>query len=661
MYKYAQLCLVSKTLRRDTMARNKLFLILLILFILITSTGCLKTNGSGGAVPEYSLSIAVNPEGSGQVITEPSGPRYKKGTTVSLTAAPNTGWAFHQWTGGITGTTNPTTIVVNANKTVTANFVRMKHTLTINVTGEGTVTQEIVAIEAAMHTEYDYGTKVKLTAQPSPGWLFSHWEGDLTGDTNPDVIELDSDKNVTAVFEPEVGTVTGIITKGRSGPPVAGATVTVLRNGTEMDSATTDAGGKYTLSVPAGDSVDLVASKNGLAGARFQGITVAEGETVVADLIMQDWKISGESTLPPSLIINGISPGGILSGTVDVDVELEGDFPARAVYVEIGAEFPFYSKENPPYWFNINTNRYPDGESFLYIIAYDENNNCVITRIPVIIDNQEDSGPALTMTKPVLVIAVTMGDDYHIDALGGLEKSIGFGDKGSISRLQEHLSILAVEERSVCFVELRWEPEFSTESGFIGYNVYRSNGPDGPWQWLGTAFEAWDEAYEMYDTTPQVAPGVPSYYKVVPFSANGVEGTGMTAGPVIPLGRFEVNLVSPEHNASGVELNPTLIWSHNGLAAQTYEYDVYLENPLMGWEAWIYLTTADSSETSVQYDTNWNSYFELENNGQYRWDVELNRAVIEYDEYTKAISYGYKGRYGSYNGPFVFTTKPADE
>ena len=174
------------------MVRKRLFLTLLILFVLMSAIGCGKTNGGGGT-PEYSLSIAVNPEGSGQVITEPSGPRYKKGTTVSLTAAPNTGWAFHQWTGGITGTKNPTTIVMNANKTVTANFVRMKHTLTVNTVGEGTVTQEIVAIEAAMSTEYDYGTKVKLTATVT-GWLFSHWEGNLTGNTNPAVIELDSDK-----------------------------------------------------------------------------------------------------------------------------------------------------------------------------------------------------------------------------------------------------------------------------------------------------------------------------------------------------------------------------------------------------------------------------------------------------------------------------------
>src|SRR5690606_19813615 len=84
-YKY-ELCLRSKALRREIMVRKKLFLTLLMLFVLMSAIGC----GKNGGTPEYSLSIAANPEGSGQVITEPSGPRYKKGTTVSLTAAPNT-------------------------------------------------------------------------------------------------------------------------------------------------------------------------------------------------------------------------------------------------------------------------------------------------------------------------------------------------------------------------------------------------------------------------------------------------------------------------------------------------------------------------------------------------------------------------------------------
>ena len=39
-------------------------------------------------------------------------------------------------------------------------------------------------------------------------------------------------------------------------------------------------------------------------------------------------------------------------------------------------------------------------------------------------------------------------------------------------------------------------------------------------------------------------------------------------------------------------------------------YELYLENPLMGWEARIDLETTNNSETvSVQYDSSWEDYF----------------------------------------------------
>jgi hypothetical protein len=413
--------------------------------------------------------------------------------------------------------------------------------------------------------------------------------------------------------------------------------------------------------------VDLVASKDGLAGTRFQGITVAEGETFIANLIMQEWKIPGGSVFPPSVTITDISPGAVLSGTVFVDVELEGEFAARDVYISIGMEYSYHNviREEPPHWYTLDTRLYPDGELYLYVIGYDQNNNCVITRIPVTIENHGDSGSMLTMTKPVHAMAMTAGDDMYLDALDKLGDSIMFREKRFVSRLQEHLSISAAEERSACLVELRWEPEFSTESGFKGYNVYRSSNPDGPWRWLGTALldEYYEEYYYYIDATPQVTPGVPSHYKVVPVNANGVEGTGVTVGPVIPLGRFEVNLVAPEHNARDVALNPTLSWRHNGLDAEIFTYWLYLGDLSGDREAEIYLEMTDKSETvSVQYDSSWEDYFPLENSGKYQWDIFYTEAITIYDENIMAVSVGVKSNAaGSYNGAFVFTTEPAGE
>ena len=48
---------------------------------------------------------------------------YRPGSTVSLSAIPAPGYAFSSWSGGASGTANPLSIVLNADTTVTANFL----------------------------------------------------------------------------------------------------------------------------------------------------------------------------------------------------------------------------------------------------------------------------------------------------------------------------------------------------------------------------------------------------------------------------------------------------------------------------------------------------------------------------------------------------------
>jgi pectin methylesterase-like acyl-CoA thioesterase len=42
---------------------------------------------------------------------------------------------------------------------------------------------------------------VELKAVPDDGWLFSHWELDATGTTNPLVVYVDKSRQVRAVFK----------------------------------------------------------------------------------------------------------------------------------------------------------------------------------------------------------------------------------------------------------------------------------------------------------------------------------------------------------------------------------------------------------------------------------------------------------------------------
>jgi Leucine-rich repeat (LRR) protein len=44
------------------------------------------------------------------------------------------------------------------------------------------------------------GAKIVITATAAPGWVFDHWEGDLSGPENPATVTMDKDKRITAVF-----------------------------------------------------------------------------------------------------------------------------------------------------------------------------------------------------------------------------------------------------------------------------------------------------------------------------------------------------------------------------------------------------------------------------------------------------------------------------
>ena len=67
----------------------------------------------------YTLAVSAT---NGTVTKTPNQTSYTSGQTVTLQATPNTGYTFSGWSGDLTGTANPATLTMNANKSVTANF-----------------------------------------------------------------------------------------------------------------------------------------------------------------------------------------------------------------------------------------------------------------------------------------------------------------------------------------------------------------------------------------------------------------------------------------------------------------------------------------------------------------------------------------------------------
>jgi len=71
-------------------------------------------------------SLTVITTGSGSVDRSAAGPTYTKGTSVTLTAKPQTGWVLKSWSGpGVSGSQNPITIIMDSSKTITALFSRV--------------------------------------------------------------------------------------------------------------------------------------------------------------------------------------------------------------------------------------------------------------------------------------------------------------------------------------------------------------------------------------------------------------------------------------------------------------------------------------------------------------------------------------------------------
>ena len=119
-----------------------------------------------------------------------------------------------EWKGDVTGTENPTQITIDKAKSVTAVFVKKQYPLTIEIEGEGTVSEKVIKAGAA--TDYNSGTIVELTAKPSDGWELKEWTGDIASTENPVQITVDEAKNISAVFSEIIsftGTIEGLVQK----------------------------------------------------------------------------------------------------------------------------------------------------------------------------------------------------------------------------------------------------------------------------------------------------------------------------------------------------------------------------------------------------------------------------------------------------------------
>ena len=145
------------------------------------------------------------------------------------------------------------------------------YNLTVNVIGEGEV--DVYPNQ----TQFYIGNEITLTPIAEPGWTFTGWSGDASGNENPLTVTIEGDTNITANFTQDEYTLSVGVTPASSG------TVDI-----SPDQATYHYGDQVTLTANAelgwtftGWSGDVTSTDNPL-------VVTIEGDTnITADFIFQ--------------------------------------------------------------------------------------------------------------------------------------------------------------------------------------------------------------------------------------------------------------------------------------------------------------------------------------------------------------------------------------
>ncbi len=156
-------------------------------------------------IAQYDLTIDSTAGGNVSAPGEGLFPDYDAGTVVDLVAEADEGYLFVSWTGDISTLADvydaESTITMNGDYSITADFVPV-YDLTISSNAGGSVTTP-----GEGTFTHGAGTVVDLVARAEEGYDFVDWTGDVGTiayvNYYSTTITMDSDKSITANFEPE--------------------------------------------------------------------------------------------------------------------------------------------------------------------------------------------------------------------------------------------------------------------------------------------------------------------------------------------------------------------------------------------------------------------------------------------------------------------------
>ena len=266
---------------------------------------------------DYDVDVVVHPANSGVVSGEGN---YYHGDEVTLTAVPNIGYRFVNWTenNSVVSEESKYSFIITSDRNLVANFTLLDYDVTasVNIENSGVV---------AGFGNYYYGDEVTLTAVPNIGYRFVNWteNNEVISEESEYSFIITSDRNIVANFTLLDYDVT--------------TTVNIENSG-----SITGAGNYYH-----GDEVSLTATPN--VGYRFVNWTenneVVSEESEYTFIITTDRNLVANFTLLDYDVTATVSPenSGIVAGAGNY---LHGDEVSLTATPNIGYSFVNWTENN---------------------------------------------------------------------------------------------------------------------------------------------------------------------------------------------------------------------------------------------------------------------------------------------------------------------------
>ncbi len=265
---------------------------------------------------ERQVTLSVSAGAGGSILIPGIGNfTYVQGLSAVISAKAATGYHFVGWTGSavdalkvVDPTSSVTTVTMDDDYSVQANFAGNQHTLVLSWTSGGSVTAvtTLNGVSTTLSGQGSFlvedGTTVQMTATPESGWYFSQWSGAPEASGNTVKFTMTADRTIQAYFAQDPRSL--VISAGTGGKvtePGVG-TFTYQRGTLVAIEATPNAGYRFTkwtgTIVDGNDLVDRTASRTTII-VDESGTLQANFEVITQDLT-ECWESTAGGIYTPS-------------------------------------------------------------------------------------------------------------------------------------------------------------------------------------------------------------------------------------------------------------------------------------------------------------------------------------------------------------------------